>query len=294
MKTNIKQTVVQILLLFSIVFTASSQNVTVTDVRIKYCDIEKKLVDYSGENGHNSLIVFPIVKIGNQETEKKIQFEILKSLRLDTLLVNYPVKAIIDSSVYYGLTGMNYQVTFNKNNILSLTINYFHCGANCWDTKVFLNFDLSNGNLLTINDLVNPLEKETFIKHVLSEKQSKLKLYKDSLINQFDTINSKDENESYKYIIEEIKKCEKSVFIEKFQIEENKITIYDKCYWAYYLSNYEPELFIIYSLTDNSKYFKTDFMEKTKKQLITSTSRVGKGEFDSVDFQFTPKPLSEQ
>jgi len=25
----------------------------------------------------------------------------------------------------------------------------------------------------------------------------------------------------------------------------------------------------------------------------TAHSRVGKGEFDSVDFQFTPKPLSE-
>ena len=56
------------------------------------------------------------------------------------------------------------------------------------------------------------------------------------------------------------------MFLEEFQIEENKITIYEKCYWAYYLSNYEPELFLPYNLTDNSKYFKTDFIEKTNKQ----------------------------
>jgi hypothetical protein len=260
-----KKYILNIILLLSTSIIASSQNVTVTDIQIKYSEVKDKLVNNSEEIGKNNLIVFPIIKTGNKKTDLNIQLEILKSLRLDTLLVKYPVKTIIDSSVYYGLTSMNYRVTFNKNDLLSIAIEYGHCGANCWTTKVFLNFNMLNGNLMSIYDIINPLEKESFIKQVKSEKLAKLELFKKSLINQFDTIKSKNDKESYKYIIGEINNCEKSVYIDDFQIEENKITIYNKCYWAYYLSYYEPELFITYNLTDDSKYFKIDFIEKAKK-----------------------------
>jgi len=242
------------------------QKVTVTDYRVKYSDIKKKAINYSDEIGENSLIIFPIIKTENQKIERKIQFEILKSLQLDTLLINYPIKTIVDSSAFYGLTSMNYQISFNKNDLISLTIVYHHCGANCWTTKVFLNFNISNGKLITINDIINPLDKDIFNKQVLKNKQTQLTLFKDSLINQFDTLKSNDEKGNYKYIIEEVENCEKSVYLDEFLIKENTITFYDKCFWAYYLSDYEPELYLTYDLRDNSKYFKIDFIEMVTKK----------------------------
>ncbi|MFZ4401215.1 MAG: hypothetical protein ACOYO1_14350 [Bacteroidales bacterium] len=261
-----KTDILLILFLFLIITTSFGnsfgQIANIIETKLKYSNFRNKRFEEDEEIGRNNFILFPSIKTGNLKTEKKINHTIFTYLRYDSIYESHSVKKTIKSCVREGLINMKYNVSFNRNGILSLQIEYFHCGANCWTNKIFLNFNLTNGELLTLKDIVKPNKIQNIKDKVSIRKRNKLLTFADSLVIQFDTITNKDMAEPCQEVLKELEKCNDFLSLEQFKVDENNLSFYISCFFAYYLSPYEPELFINFDFRNNFSLFRPEFLKQ--------------------------------
>lgn len=173
------------LLLFSL--PAFSQKATFKEIRLyanpKYFNPKEKY----------ATIIIPVVVTKNQIVNKTINDKIKEEAF--SLEKNQDVKSRLKAQIDDGLTDVSYEVTYNKNSILSLNMYIEGSGGNhiAFYTTHF-NFDLQNGKEISLSDLIKKEKIDSFKTKVFQDrkdslaeyKQEEFKLIKDKIIDSLD------------------------------------------------------------------------------------------------------------
>jgi Deacetylase PdaC len=192
-------------------------------------------------------IIYPVISTKNSKIDKLINAEIRNQI-LDADETYPGVLKILNSLSNDGLTDLLYEVTFNKNFILSFNIyTQYSGGAHLVDNTTYFNFDLSTGKKITVSDLFIQDKMDSFKQQILSNRQDSLKKYK---MEELDLLRQKEvDSATYEFAIEQIENNYVSFDdFERFIITKSSIEFIDKVQFPRIIRSQEPSYHLKYSL----------------------------------------------
>jgi hypothetical protein len=235
--------------------TVYAQHVVFKEIKLR----PNKKYDDTGDTS----IIYPIVVTGNAAVSKlinaKIKADVLEaaeekgSLRKDLLeLVND------------GLTSLSYEVTLNRNGILSFNVYHEACRGNCTSFTQYFNFDLRTGNSLGTADIFARDRLDSFKKIVFAEKVGFLKRYKEEERNSL--ASKQIDSASFAWAMDEVdSNCMNTVGVENFSLSKNTIEIIDPCEFPRALRGMGPDYALKYSYKAVREFLKPEFAARVLK-----------------------------
>jgi hypothetical protein len=243
------KTITTILLLFSHAVVAQ---VRVTEVKMKFGSEFHKAKDPD--------IIYPVIIATDKAVEKKINHTILFELtRIDSAV---SLSKTLLMQMYEGLSELDYDISLNTKDILSLKLNALGCGAYCSTYNIYFNFDLRTGESLKIRDIISEEDADSFRAVVLKDKIKALKRdkkEKDSLLSA-GTIDSSD----YHIVMKHELQCIAQVNTDRFLLFKNEIEIIDPCEFPHVIQALQPVYHLRYSYRKIKKFINPAFLEKLK------------------------------
>ena len=207
-------------------------------------------------------IIYPIIVLTNNAVAKKINSHIKRNIADfyaddSTLSVNSTLRAAANE----GLTDLTYEVTFNKNGILSLIFWVEGVGAYPSSSKETLNFDLVTGKSLTLKEIFLPEKFNAFKKTVHQDKINYLEEFKKEL--KEDVSNNETDSSDYDPAVELANECSKSVSLDQFIFTSSGISVFDDCDFPHMIQAMEP----VYDLSYKFSMLKSSIKPKRFTQL---------------------------
>ena len=240
-----------LLFLFSIPLSVYSQTATIKELKFK--------PNTKFYNTKDFTIIFPVVI-----TQNKISSKLINSFVSDELLSTSAgnLKNRLEELINDGLTDLSYEVTFNKNDILSLHIYMQESGGNhLTSSETYFNFNLKTGKKLSISDLFYKNKIDSFRKMIFSNKRTSLLAYKREVMN--DLVNNVTDSETYTWAVEQIdSNCITNVQVENFSLSNQYIEIIDPCEFPYVIRSLEPIYKLKYSYKSILSFLKPEFQKK--------------------------------
>ena len=150
---------------------------------------------------------FPIIRTGNKEIDSLINTD-LKNRFTDN---EYP-KDNFDSTLikWAGdqIVFLDFQVTYNRNGILSINVSAEGCGAYCTSWTDYFNYSTSNGEWLNISDVINnTVEFKRIVDKDKKEQYAEQKRLLKEMLNDQD---SELDEVTYEWALENYDDCEKT------------------------------------------------------------------------------------
>lgn len=220
---------------------------------------EVKYIPHKGDK-----ICLPVIVSGNHMADSLVN-NVIRLKILDAEDVRIPVKKAIRDRVESGLTGASYEVTYNKNGILSLAFSLEGMGAYPSYWCVYLNFDSKTGKQLKIGDIIKADRVTKFKAKVLADKVFSLKRYKKEIKGYEDS----------DWAIETVNSCMKSLNTDNFSITQVEIEIIDECDFPHAIQNMAPVYSLKYSYHSLATFLRPAFLTKltaplAKERLVAS------------------------
>jgi hypothetical protein len=228
----------------------------VLTITVKSQSAEVSYIEY---NRHKSgfLISFeyPTISTGNKHTDLILNKNVRRDLLYDTL--NTPIESAMDNMVSAATAlWFNAEVTFNKNNVISIMMGYEYCAANCQNDSEAFVYSLSTGKRLNITDVI---DTTLFYKNILVpdvNQQYENNINKISKIRDDSTGLNEDEKDYYDYYIESYKILKNQFKMSSFCLYNGRIEILDECTFNRIDSPMCPEVYFSYQYEDLRKYLK--------------------------------------
>lgn len=228
---------------------AIGQSVKITEIR--------KITSAWNYASMDTSIVYPVINTNSKSINKKINEQILEVF-VDTEYLKKPVDVALDSAISGGLFSMSYEVTFNSNNILSITINAVGCGAYCSGWSTYFNFNTSTGKSITIDDILINEKKTNFGNMVRNEKTKNLIEYKKVLKEQLEKTSI--DSSAYEWALEQVNEyCMNSVSVNQFSLTASEIEIHDDCDFPHAIQGLQPDYKLEYPYADITEMLKPDW-----------------------------------
>lgn len=197
---------------------------------------------------------FPIIRIENEKLAKVIN-EDLKERFLGNEYSEFPIeKAIIewaDENIVY----LDFEITYNKNGILSLNISTEGCGAYCTNWTVYYNYSTITGDFFMPEDIIKISEIKDKINR---DKKFQYLRAKQELDELFAEPDSGLDKEQYDWALREYKSCEEAFEIEEIAIYEDYLQIIYDCHLPHAIRSLEPQIELKYNYQDISDYLKIE------------------------------------
>lgn len=197
---------------------------------------------------------FPIIRIENEKLAKAIN-EDLKERFLGNEYSEFPIeKAIIewaDENIVY----LDFEITYNKNGILSLNISAEGCGAYCTNWTVYYNYSTITGDFFMPEDIIKISEIKDKINR---DKKFQYLRAKQELDELFAEPDSGLDKEQYDWALREYKSCEEAFEIEEIAIYEDYLQIIYDCHLPHAIRSLEPQIELKYNYQDISDYLKIE------------------------------------
>jgi hypothetical protein len=196
---------------------------------------------------------YPLVRTGDQRIDSLINFDIKNKLtgaenvadQIDSTLIKWADDVIVF---------LDFEVTYNQNQIISLNISSEGCGAHCSGGTNYFNYNSSTGLPLSINSIVDttgPFKKlvleQVKLQYDKSFKELEI-LYKDK--------NSDIDSLTYTWAAEYYNDCRASVDLERFALYPEHFEIIETCDMPNAIKNLTPAIQLKYYFKDIKKYLK--------------------------------------
>jgi hypothetical protein len=234
--------------IFSISFYTSGQIATIKELRIP--------VALNSEGSIDS-VIFPMVKTAIKTVDEKINKIIRDTLLFPQAFKNgnlLPLRKLIDSNIASGLYYLDYEINFNKNGLLSIQFYTEMWKAYLTYQDLYLNFNLENGDLIPMNELIKPGLQDTFWQLVHAKKNEEIE-------NKIAELSESHES-NYTIAAQLMKDCGETIEQDAFYLSSVELVIIEKCAFPHYLRNLEPELEILISISEMSYYLKPEIFKK--------------------------------
>ncbi len=243
--------IIFILLFFPLYCT--SQIATVEDGNFK---LHKPL-------GKNIRVEYPLITTNNTKTDSIINKSIKTVLYIyDSTLIDKPVSRILDSMINDGYTDITNDINYNKNGILSLSINFEYYGAYISNQSYYLNFDLITGAIISLKDIFTSEYLEILKKTIVIDRMLQREKYKEELNK--DLKKRRLTQEEYDWVIKEIDNCPDIVEQLNFIITKDYVEIEAPCDFPHAIQAYAP----LFELKYNWQKIKEGLNDTYKKKLL--------------------------
>ena len=196
---------------------------------------------------------FPIIRTGDKEIDSLINTD-LKNRFTDN---EYPTDALDSALIKWAgeqIVFLDFQVTYNRNGILSINISAEGCGAYCTSWTDYFNYSTSNGEWLNISDVIdNIVEFKTRVDKDKKEQYAEQKQLLKEMLNDKDS--GLDES-TYEWALENYNDCEKNSDLESFAIYPDRLEIIEDCYLPNAIKNLTPIIELNYKFSEIGEVLK--------------------------------------
>lgn len=254
--------ILPIILFFVIAFQCDAQKAVFKELKLK--------PNTKYYNTKEATIVFPIVATNNPKIDKLINNQI----KIDVLQPEDEThslrKVLFENINEFGLTDVSYEITYNKNNILSFSVFSQGCGAYCSSGTSYFNFDLLTGKKISIDELIIKSKIDSFKNIVQADKVNTLNKYK---IEEKNSIGSEGvDSSTYDWAISTVdENCINKISIENFSVSPSLLQIFDPCDFPHIIRSQEPEIELKYSF----KSIEAFLTPKFKRMFLNGSTKPG-------------------
>ncbi len=201
---------------------------------------------------------FPIIKTENSKIDKLINFD-LKNNFTDNEFPDSPIDSTLIQWADNQIISLDFEVTYNKNGILSLNISAEGCGAYCTSWTSYYNYSIITGKSLDINDIIET--SSSFKNKVIADKNKQYnqqrKILKDMLLDPtFD-------KEAYEWALKSYDECDKTIELKSFALYPERIEIIESCYLPNAIKYLTPTIELKYKYSSIKKCLKNKKLATT-------------------------------
>lgn len=235
---------ITILLLF-IALNSFGQAVRIDTLKVP---LSPRFADIQSESNN-----YPIVRTGDIRIDLLINNDIKNKLTQN----EYP-ETSIDSTIIdwaaEGIVYLDFQVTYNKQGILSFNISAEGCGAYCTSWTEYFNYSTLTGKALNLGNVVDTKGSfnELVLKHKKAQYEQQRKELKEMLLDKESGLDSA----TYDWALEHYNDCETSSELTRFALHQNYLEIVESCYLPNAIKNLTPVFELKYKYSDIRKYLK--------------------------------------
>lgn len=144
-------------------------------------------------------IKYPLIKTGESLVDAIIN-DHLKIKYMGYEFKDIPVEKALNHMINNGLTTIDYEVSYNNNDIISIQIHSESCAAYCTTWTEYLNYNTKTGALLQIDDIINPRSNFKFL--IEQQMKNQYGQLKKVLKNRLESEEDGLDTEIYEYAIE--------------------------------------------------------------------------------------------
>lgn len=187
---------------------------------------------------------FPIIKSGDSEIDRIINKD-LKNRFTGNEFPNLPTDSTLIKWADQNIIFLDFNVTYNKNGLISLNITAEGCGANCTMWTDYFTYSTVTGKLVTINEIIELTDR--FKQNVISDKDKQYTEQKRELKEMLLDKKSGLDEDTYSSALEYYETCEKSFEINDFALYEEYLQLIHECYLPRLMRNLTPIITLKYS-----------------------------------------------
>ncbi len=231
-------------------FPADAQ-VTIEEIKLKFGSEFHKQKDAD--------VIYPVISSNNKNTDDKINNSIIEAITGG--VKSSIIRKTLLQQMNEGLAELDYNISLNTKNVLSLKLNVLGCGAHCSSWNLYFNFDPLTGEPIGVSDVFNQNDLDSFRSIVSRDKNKALsrdRKEKDSLFahHAIDSV-------TYEFITGYVNEnCKKEIHIEKFLLSADGIEIIDRCEFPYAARDMEPIYELKYSYKKVRSLLNPDFIKR--------------------------------
>lgn len=234
-----------IVMLFLLPVLSFGQKASFKEIKVK---VKKGMY-----NSRDTTIIFPVIITTNKTAAKRINNNIQKAIIEEYDNQKSLLKNIQDFTDNMLLLHLWYDVTFN-NKILSFSIYKESCGAYCYSTRTYFNFDIATGKEITISDIIKENKIDSFTSMVKADKIKFLQAYKKEQDEQF---NNVADSSTYNWITDQVDNdCMASINTEQFSLSPGWLQVFDPCEFPHAIRSFEPFYELKYPYKQISRFLK--------------------------------------
>lgn len=202
-------------------------------------------------------LYFPLVQTGNEQIDRTINADLKKRFFYD----QYLAQSLGDALSEWGgttLADINFAVTYNQNNILSLNVYYMYCDANCITTTEYFNYSTVTGEFLEISDVVDFNDDfKTFVKQDKTKQYAQEKSLLTEKLNDPElSLEPSEIEEQYEYLVGLYEDCENFDNFQRFSIHSDGLEIINGCELPHFIQFFTPEITLKYSMSTIKNFLK--------------------------------------
>ncbi len=187
---------------------------------------------------------FPIIKSNHPKIDSIINNDIKNRFTYNEY-PTLPTQIALDKWSDGQLVYIEFGVTYNQNNILSINISSEGCGAYCSSRTEYYNYSTKTGDFLTIYDVMDTSTQ--IIDTISHDKNKQFQSQKNELNNLL--IKKELDRDTYDFAIENFEDCENSFNYETFYISEKGLTIIYDCYFPHVIQSLAPIIVLKYDFS---------------------------------------------
>lgn len=187
---------------------------------------------------------FPIIRSKDSEIDIKINTD-LKNRFTGNEFPNLPTDSTLIKWTNQSITFLDFNVTYNKNDLISLSITAESCGAYCTMWTDYFTYSTVTGKLVKINEIIILTDK--FINNVISDKDEQYTQQKRELKEMLLDKNSGLNDDNYSTALEYYETCEQSFEIKDFALYDEYLQLIHECYLPRMMRHFTPIITLKYN-----------------------------------------------
>ena len=203
----------------------------------------------------HSTLKFPVIKTGDQKVDELINKD-LKNRFTDNEYPNLSTDSTLLKWADDIITSLDFDVTLNKNGLISLKIGAEGCGAYCTNWSKYFTYSTTTGKPLSINEVVDTAGR--FKSMVVADKNKQYEKQRKTLKDMLTTKDSGLDEDTYQWALEQYNECAESFALQDFALYPNHLEIIAHCYLPNAIKNLAPVIELKYSYTNIRAYLKIE------------------------------------
>ena len=197
-------------------------------------------------NLQNEKLKFPVIKTGNLKVDKAINTDLKNRFTNN----EYPDLSTDSTLIKWsdGIIYLDFEVTYLKNELISLNISAEGCEAYCTAWTEYFTYNYVTGRFLTIDQIIDTTGN--FKNAVIADKDKQYEQQKKELKEMWLDKNAELDEDTYKWALEQYENCERDFKLESFALHSDHLEIIEKCYLPNAIKNLTPTIELKYKYFD--------------------------------------------
>jgi hypothetical protein len=169
-----------------------------------------------------------LIKTGNDQVDILLNKD-LKNRFTNNQFPELPTDSTLLKWATEQVVYLNFEITYNKNNLISLVIIAEACGAHCNGWTEQFTYSTATGKYISITDIIDTTGE--FKNIVIAEKNKQFAEQKQELKKMYADKTSGLDEETYKTAIALYDECEQKFMFDSFALYHNHLEIINECYF---------------------------------------------------------------